>query len=196
MSVNLSPEVLSELASGRYGILVLVKFEFPGNPVGYFNGPRPLPFNGFTYQPSKYLEAAELIETVDIDLGEREVIFSDVPAADNNLLNGIEEIEYTNAPAVVTKLLADTKRDEVLGLLETTFYEVSHIVHEMSEEQAGLRNQTLTVVLKEPGQTGRERANTVRSLEEHQFDFDATDRCYEFVATVHNKVRKFGQIRR
>jgi len=50
MSVVLDPAVQAQLDKGSFHVLPLVKFEIPGHVLGYYVGPRPFTYNGFTYQ--------------------------------------------------------------------------------------------------------------------------------------------------
>lgn len=101
MSVSLSPDVQTQLDSGRIHILPLVKFEIPGNIVGYYVGARPFEYNGFTYKPNKLLKMDDLVETLNIDLGIRELKFSNIPVG-NDAIDDLESLDYVSAPVTLS----------------------------------------------------------------------------------------------
>lgn len=195
MSVVLDPAVQAQLDKGDFHILPLVKFEIPGHVLGYYVGMRPFTYNGFTYQPNRLLDLEDLVETLDIDLGERTLKFSDIPVV-GDAISDIEALEYTGAPVTVSRLVVDPKLgvpEGVKGVLDSTFHKISHVVHGIGAiDDNGQSTLTLSVVLKSPGVAGRESTQTVRSDAEHKFDNNPNDTFYKDVATGGTVVLEWG----
>lgn len=195
MSISHTPEVQAQLDSGRIHILPLVKFEIPGNVVGYYVGPRPFEYNGFTYKPNKLLKMDDLVETLNIDLGIRELTFSNIPVG-SDAIDDLEALDYVNAPAIVSRLIVDPKGDfpnSIRGISETSFHEIAQVKYtEGAISEEGQFSLTVVVKLKTPGKTGRVSTLAVRSDVEQRFDNNPNDTFLSGVGTVSTIMREFG----
>lgn len=195
MSNLLTPAVNNQLNKGHH-ILPLVKFEIPGNTVGYYVGPRKFEYQGFVYQPNKFLEMDDLIETLSIDLGERELLFSNVPVS-GDPINDIEALDYTNAPVTVSRLIIDPKLglpEAVIGVGETSFHKINEAgFTEGAVGEDGCSTLTMKITLGSLGVAGRDKTHAVRSDEEQRFDNNPIDTFLGGVSTVHTITREFGQ---
>lgn len=195
MSNSLSPAVSQQL-DGQFHILPLVKFEIPGNVTGFVVAPQPLEYDGFTYRPNRFMDAGNVVETLQVDLGETDLLFSDVPVGDD-AFDTIESLNYTNAPVTVSRLVIDPQLgvpEGIKGIAQTSFHKLLNVsFSDGAVDDAGRSTKTFTVRLGTPGVAGREKTHAVRSHAEQIFDNDPNDTLLIDVATAPTIRREWGQ---
>lgn len=159
MTISLDPAVKAELDSGRFVLVHVVKFDIRGIEIGYWRGGRDLTWNGFTYKPSRYLADTGVMETLGIDITERSLTFSNVPTTDDDdIIAKIEQFNYLNAPVTVTKLVGDTETDSIIGIAETSVYEIASVSYrDAAVAEDGTRIVTTTIRLEIPGRIVRDK---------------------------------------
>jgi|GEM_PF-750560 len=196
MSIPFAPEVQAALDSGRYVPVHLVRFDIPGFSVGYWRGARDFTWNGFTYKPSRYLDDSGLSEIIGVDITERSLTFSDVPTDDNDdVIAKIETYQYLNAPVIVAKLIGDVEADEILGLVESSRYEISEVRYQKSPVgEDGARTVTMQIELEIPGRVIRDSVGGKYSAKEHQAHNDASDTFFDYSAVNGAWPVEFGQV--
>ena len=115
----------------------------------YWRGGRDLVYNSITYKPSRYLDDSGLNESLGMDITERILTFSDVPTADGGgAIAAIEAINYLNAPTTVSVLVVDTQDDMILGLAESSVYEIDSVSFQKSALSASERTVTVNITLE------------------------------------------------
>lgn len=192
MPNNIS-EAVNDQLDKQYAIMPLILFELPDMIRGYYGGPHPYPYNGQVYLPNAFLQVDELIETLDDDLNERNCTFSNIPVENDDLISDLTNIRYTGARVTVSRLILDPKTHKEVGIGETTFHEVYDASLNVEPDGEEEEFATIEITLRAPGFIGRRQTNTVRSLAEHQRDFDATDTFYEHITEVTSIQREWGQ---
>ncbi|MEI2299343.1 DUF2163 domain-containing protein [Ensifer sp. MJa1] len=197
MSV-LSPEVEAIVESGEFAVLDLIRFDLPGKTVGYHRGGRPFTYNGLTYLPNRFLEAGDMNSSVGVAVTTRTIVFSNIPVADpDDAVAQIEQYDYPNSPVIITHLAGVPNTNEVVGILVSNIYEIDRVSFNddaLGAKGAGLL--TLTIELQPPGRSARGSTLVKRSKAEQQFDNDATDTGFEYVATVGTIPEEWGQVSR
>ncbi|MBL4767627.1 MAG: hypothetical protein JKY94_07925 [Rhodobacteraceae bacterium] len=198
MTISLDPSVEAKLDSGRYVLINLVKFDIPGATVGYWRGARDLTWNGFTYKPSTYLRDAGLNETLGVDITERSLTFSNVPTTDaNDVIAKVEQYNYLNSTVTVTKLIGDTEDDSIIGIAETSVYEIDEIKYQDDAVAAdGTRKVTTSIRLEIPGRIVRDKTGFKLANAEQQAHNDPTDTFFEHTATSATWPEEWGQVTR
>jgi hypothetical protein len=196
MSVAL-PQAASDLFdAGHYGSAYLIRFDLPGLTVGYVNGPRPVTFNGLTYQPNRYLSPVGGDSTLGFSVPTKTVEFSNVPTANNDdAIATIESYDYQNAPVIISTLIVDPETGEVAGVAESARYEIASVEYlEGSADENGERTLTLSISLDPPGRAARERTSVRRALAEQQFDNDPNDTGLRYVGTNGEWTERWGRV--
>ena len=196
MSVAL-PQAASDLFdAGHYGSAYLIRFDLPGLTVGYVNGPRPVTFNGLTYQPNRYLAPVGGDSTLGFSVPTKIVEFSNVPTANNDdAIATIESYDYQNAPVIISTLIVDPETGEAAGVAESARYEIASVEYlEGSVDDNGERTLTLSISLDPPGRAARERTSVRRALAEQQFDNDPNDTGLRYVGTNGEWTERWGRV--
>ena len=185
MSISLDANVEAALDSGRWIKMHLVFFAIPGLPTGYWRGPRDLRWNGVTYRPSRYLDDTGLSETLGIDITRRGLTFSDVPTDDaNDVIATIENYNYLNAPTTVTKLVGEVGTRNILGIGESSIYEINKVNYNKSAlDSEGLRTVTVNIELEIPGRSVRDQTGFRYSHAAHQAHNSPSDPFFKYAAT-------------
>lgn len=198
MTISLDPAVKAELDSGRFVLIHVVKLDVPGAQVGYWRGGRDLPWNGFTYKPSRYLADTGVMETLGIDITERSLTFSNVPTTDeNDIVAKVEEHNYQNALVTVSKLVGDTEDDSIIGIAETSTYEIDFVTYrDGAVSEDGTRTVTTEIRLEIPGRIVRDKTGFKLSTAEQQAHNDATDTFFDHTATSATLTEEWGQVTR
>lgn len=197
MSV-LSPEVEAIVESGEFATLDLIRFDLPGKTVGYHRGGRPFTYNGLKYLPNRFLEAGDINSAVGVAVTTRTIQFSNIPVTDqDDAVAKIEEYDYPNSPVIITHLAGVPNSNEVVGILVSNIYEIDRIsVNDEALDAKGSGLLTLTIELQPPGRSARGQTLVKRSRAEQQFDNDAADTGFEYVATVGTIPEEWGQVSR
>lgn len=197
MSV-LSPEVEAIVESGEFAVLDLIRFDLPGKTVGYHRGGRPFTYNGLKYLPNRFLEAGDINSAVGVAVTTRTIVFSNIPVANpDDAIAQIEQYDYPNSPVIITHLAGVPKTNEVVGILVSNIYEIDRIsFNDDALDAKGAGLLTLTIELQPPGRSARGQTLVKRSKAEQQFDNDATDTGFEYVATVGTIPEEWGQVSR
>ncbi|MEN0040476.1 MAG: hypothetical protein AAF764_03980 [Pseudomonadota bacterium] len=197
MSNALSPAVQGQLEAS-FHILPLVKFEIPGNVVGFVVAPQPVTYNGFTYTPNRFMDAANVVETLSVDLGETDLTFSNVPVG-GDAFDTLEALNYTNAPVTVSRLIVNPALgvpEGIVGIAQTSFHKLRNITYtDGAQDDDGVSTKTFVAKLGTPGTAGREKTHAVRSHAEQIFDNDPDDTMLIDVATNGTIPRSWGQRR-
>jgi hypothetical protein len=196
MSISLDPSVQAELDSGRYGLIHLIFFAIPTLNTGYWRGARDLVYNSVTYKPSRYLDDSGLVETLGIDITERTITFSDVPTTDSSdVIANIESYNYLNALVTVTKLVVDIENDSILGLAESSVYEIDSVNYLQNPiNESGERSVTVRITLEIPGRSVRDSTGVKYSDSEQKAHNSATDTFFEYAASSAAFEELWGQI--
>lgn len=198
MTISLDPAVLDEFDTGRFVLFHLVKFAIPGAEVGYWRGARDLTWNGFTYKPSRYLDDSGLFETLGVDISERSLTFSNVPTSDaNDIIAKVEQYNYLNSTVTVSKLVGDTEDDAIIGIAETSIYEIDSVSYRDDAVAAdGTRSVTTDIHLEIPGRIIRDSTGFKLSSVEQQAHNDPTDTFFDYTATSATWREEWGQVTR
>ncbi len=195
--MSLTPDVEAALEEGRLAVLELVRFDLPGQPVGYHRGGRPYAYNGLVYQPNRWLQSGEMNSAVGTAVGTRTLVFSNIPVSNpTDAMAAIELLDYQNAMVIVSALAGVPESDEVLGVLLSSVYEIDQIRYSDGPLDGAERSMTMMIDLQPPGRSARGQTLVKRSLQEQQFDNDETDTGLEYVATVGSIPEEWGQISR
>lgn len=196
MSIALSTEVQALLDEGQIGSAYLILFELPGKTVAYVRGPRPVNYNGVDYLPNRFLSPLGSDSTLGFSVPTKTVQFSNVPTSDaDDAIASIESYDYQNAPVIISTLIKDPETGEIAGVAESASYEVASVEFTTSaENENGERELTLTIMLDPPGRAAREQTGVRRTLQEQQFDNDATDTGLEFIGTNGEWAERWGRI--
>lgn len=177
MANAIDPAVEDQLEE-VYGIVPLVKFEIPDFVRGYYRGPRPLDFNGFTYQANTLVGIEDFAETLDNDDEERRVTLVGLENEAESTASVIASKNYIGAPATVSRLIVDVSTSEIIGLAETSFYEIYDLsISNEREDDVSIVN--VDVDLRSVGYTGRRKTSAIRSTAVHQEGFNANSTFYE-----------------
>jgi len=197
MSV-LSPEVEAIVESGEFAVLDLIRFDLPGKTVGYHRGGRPFTYNGLKYLPNRFLEAGDINSSVGVAVTTRTIVFSNIPVTDpDDAVAKIEQYDYPNSPVIITHLAGVPNTNEVVGILVSNIYEIDRVsFNDDALDAKGAGLLTLTIELQPPGRSARGQTLVKRSKAEQQFDNDATDTGFEYVATVGTIPEEWGQVSR
>jgi len=197
MSIALPSAVTDLLNAGMVGkTSYLILFELPGETVGYVNGPRPITYNSVTYKPNRFLSPLGSDSSLGFSVPTKTVQFSNVPTADaDDAIALIEDYDYQNAPVLISTLITDPDTGEIAGVAESARYEIASVDFETgAANEQGERELTLTIELDPPGRAAREQTGVRRSLQEQQFDNDATDTGLEYIGTNGEFVERWGRI--
>lgn len=198
MSVSLAPAVSAQLDEGAVAILPLVKFTFPEMTRGYHFGGRELTYSGLTYKPNRWLSPDSFSEALGNEVTARTLTFSDVPTDDvDDAIAQLETLTYINAPVTISYLLGDPETDEDLGVLATHFYEINAVSYRKPAiNDKGERTVTVEIEIEPIGRKVRDTTHAKRSEAEQQFDNDATDTAFKYVATSPSWPFTWGQVTR
>ena len=197
MSV-LSPEVEAIVESGEFAGLDLIRFDLPGNTVGYHRGGRPFTYNGLKYLPNRFLQGGDINSAVGVSVTTRTIVFSNIPVDDpDDAVAKIEQYDYPNAPVIITHLAGVPDTNEVVGILVSNIYEIDRVsFNDDALDANGSGMLTLTIELQPPGRSARGQTLIKRSTAEQQFDNDETDTGLEYVATIGTVPEEWGQVSR
>lgn len=196
MSVSLNSAVSAQLEDGDLRILPLVKFELPEVTVGYHFGGRDFVYGGVTYRPNKWLAPDAFDNALGNDITRRTLIFSGVQTEDHDdIIAGIEEYSYLNAPVTVSYLAGDPTTGEVPGILSTQYYEIDSVeVEKGAIDDDGARLVTVKIDIQPPQRRYRDQTYAKASNAEQQFDNDADDTFFEYAATSKEWAEEWGQV--
>lgn len=191
MANDLSAAVEDQLQA-NYGIIPLLKLEIPDFVVGYYHGPRPLDYNGFTYTPNTIEDIESIAETLDNVDEERRITLTGSTAESGLVSTAIQDTRYIGAPATIARLIVNVETGEIIGLGETSIYEI----YDLSIDEEPTENKVLVRVLvdlRAVGYTGRRKTSSIRSTNIHQSHFSANSTFYEELDTAANVQKKWGQ---
>lgn len=193
--MSLDPAVQAQVEDGRLLLFPLIKFDIPGNPVGYHLGGRDFIWNGFLYKPNRFLDPGTFDSMLGTAVTRQTITFSNVPTADpDDAIAKLETLPYLNAPVLISFLAGNPDTDEILGLLLTHLYEIDKVSYPTSAvDKDGTRSLTVKIDIEPPGRAARDQTYAKRSLDEQQFDNDATDTFFEHAATVEDIPEEWGQ---
>lgn len=196
MSIALPTDVEDLYDAGHIAKSFLVRFDLPGQTVAYVNGPRPISYNGTTYIPNRFLQHVGGDSTLGYSVPTKTIAFSNVPTTDaDDAIASIENYDYQNAPVVISTLVVDPISGEIAGVAESAVYEIAQVEFNTSEaDEKGERFLTLTIDLDPPGRAIREQTGAKRSLEEQQFDNDASDTGAVYASTVSEWTKRWGRV--
>jgi len=192
MARTLSPEVIDQL-KGQFGILPVVLFQLQDRQAAYYNGPRPLTWNGVEYLPTKFLEVEPLAETLEDETAELTITFSGIPEEGQTLAERLSELHYSGAPVTISRLVVNIDTDEIVGVAQTSFHEVYDVLLEQEDDGESEIISKIEIVVRSPGFIGRRQTNTLRSEVEHKADFAADDTFYKDATEVVTVQREWGQ---
>lgn len=195
MSVSLDADVSDQLDIGQIVVLDLIRFEIPGNTVGYHMGGRPFTYNGLNYLPNRFLTMGGAASAIGVDVTTRTIEFSDIPTDDeNDIVAAIESFNYLNAPVLISHLCGLPESDTVLGVLWTSQYEIDQVrFNRGAMGDSGEATQTIIIDLEPPGRSARGASHVKRSLADQQSDNSATDTGLKYVATNAKIPEEWGQ---
>ena len=196
MSISLDSAVASKLEDGDIRILPLVKFEFPEVTFGLHFGGRDFTYGGLTYRPNKWLSPDSFEDALGNDITSRTLVFSGVVTDDHDdILARIEEYSYLNAPVTVSYLAGEPTTDDVLGVLDTQYYEIDAVQTDKGAvDQNGARLVTISVTIQPPQRRYQDQTYAKASNAEQQFDNDADDTFFEYAATSQEWAEEWGQV--
>lgn len=195
--MSLDPAVEDLLDEGDLVGLDLIRFDLPGEAVGYHRGGRPYTHNGLVYKPNRYLSFGEASAELGVAVTTRTIVFSDMATDDpDDAIAKLEEYDYTNAPVIITHLAGRPGTNEVAGILYSSIYEIAEVRYVKSEAEGGTRSLTVEIDIEPPGRSARGATYVRRSLEEQQFDNDAEDTALEYAALLEAETEEWGQVRR
>lgn len=193
--MSLDEAVEDQVEDGRLLIFPIIRFNIPDNSVGYHLGGRDLVWDEFTYKPNRFLDPGSFTSGLGNEVTRQTIVFSDVPTTDpDDVIARIEELDYLNAPVIITYLAGDPETDEILGILVSQLYEIDHVTFEKGAVgEDGMRTVTISIDLEPPGRSARDQTYAKRSLDEQQFDNLSTDTCFEYAATNDDIPEEWGQ---
>lgn len=195
MSVSLDPSVLSLVDSGNFVVIPLVRIDLPEMTVGYHYGGRPFDYLGVTYLPNRYLMPEGLNESLGEQIGEVQLIFSNVPT--DNVEDAVAQVEtltYLNAPITISYLAGNPDTDEVIGVIATKFYEVAEVNYEDEAMSSnGDRAMTLTITAQSPARRLRDKTYARRASADQNYHNDPTDTIFEYANAVKDWTVEWGQ---
>lgn len=193
--MSLDPAVEELLENGDLVGLDLIRFDLPGNPVGYHRGGRPYTYNGLTYLPNRYLDIGEMSQALGVEVTRRTIRFSNVPTSDpDDAIAQLENHDYTNAPVIVTHLAGVPGTDTVAGILASSIYEVDDVRYVTGAvNERGERSLTIEIDIEPPGRSARGTTGVKRSDAEHQYDNGDGDTALEYAAIGGSEVEEWGQ---
>ena len=192
----LDPDIQALLDSGQIATRELIRIDLPGrDPVGYHMGGRPFTYNGLQYLPNRFLQMGSERGDLGVAVSTREVVFANVPTNDpDDLINTLETFKYTNAPVIITILAGAPESNEVLGILNSSVYEINDVTYDEGEQDDnGDIALTVTLELEPPGRSARGTTAVMRAQQEQQFDNSATDTCLEYASVIQTVPVEWGQ---
>jgi hypothetical protein len=190
----LSPIVVDRLERGVISRIDLVRFDLPGKSVGYHMGGRDYTYNGVVYKPNRFLQMGEVMSAVGTAITTRTITFSNIPVSDpDDAIAKIEEYNYQNSPVIISHLCGDAETDEVIGILASSIYEIDQVRYNKGAVSGTERSLTMEIDLQPPGRSARASTSVKRSSAEQQFDNDATDTGFEYVASNASIPEEWGQ---
>ncbi len=193
----LDPDVQAQLDEGRIVVLDLIRFDLPGNAIGYHRGGRPYTWNGLTYRPNRWMDIGDMTGSLGVAVSKRTIRFSNVPTDDpDDAIAKLEESAYVNAPVIVAHLAGDPDTDTALGILASSLYQIDQVRYATGATDAsGQKTVSIEIDLEPPGRSARGATGVKNSQIEHQHDFDATDTAFEYASTVQTVKVEWGQLR-
>lgn len=196
--MSIDPDVADQVEDGRLAILPLIRFDIPDHNVGYHIGGRNLVWGDFLYKPNRFLDPGAFENALGNAVTRQTIVFSDVPTDDpDDAIAQIEELDYLNAPVIITYLAGDPETDEVLGVLVSQIYEIDRVTFDKSAvDENGERTVTVSIDLEPPGRSHRDQTYARRSHDEQQYDNDSADTGLEYAATNDEIPEEWGQVMR
>ena len=193
--MSLDPAVEAALDSGQIRRLDLIRFDLPGKSVGYHRGGRPYTYNGLVYHPNRWLQTGGMNSALGVAVTTRTIVFSNVPTANpDDAIATLESYAYQNAPVIIAHLAGDPVTDEVLGILDSSIYEIDQVSYQKGAAgENGERTLTISIDLQPPGRSARGATLVKRSPSEQNFYNSATDTSLEYVAVNAQWPLEWGQ---
>lgn len=195
MSNSLDPAVKSLVDAGNLARLDLIRFDFPGRSVGYHRGARSFTYNGLKYLPNRFLDPGAMNSAIGASVTTRTIRFSNIPTTNpEDLIAKIEELNYLNAPVIISHLAGVRNTNDVVGVMVSYVYEIDRVTFPKSAVQKdGTRTLNIKIDLQPPGRSARGATLVRRSLAEQQFDNDPNDTSLEYASVTGTDVEEWGQ---
>ncbi len=198
MSVSLAPAVSAQLDEGAVAILPLVKFTFPEMVYACHFGGRDHVYSGVNYKRNRWLASDGFSGALGNQVTARTLTFSNVPTEDSDdAIGKLETLTYTNAPVTISYLVGDPETDQVLGILDTQFFEINTVTYRQDAvDENGLRTVTVDIEIEPIARRMRGTTAAKRSNEEHQYDNSSGDQFFKYVAASPSWQTTWGQVMR